>query len=289
LKEIESQHQSINSADDATSALVTAKAQLVFTQSIVSDILAFLEGARVYSTNAPTIANVVIPANLKDNLKYVTGDNPTLQSTGQLTNEEVGQAKGVSTSPKWAAAVDRLSKQTGSFFTTVLCAIFANKDEARSQLVSSDIHASLAPDSNSTAPKKRLYFLQNFIPFLWSQLSTQSIVATMASAASLTDPITAALLQENLVLRRSADDLGTRARDVIWSTKNVPSSQSSWSGYLVISTTNKYMLYAKSVVDDTQPAPITINGQVYNFSEQLEDPTNIWHGKPIQLTGGTMY
>jgi hypothetical protein len=289
LKEIESQHQNINSADDATGALITAKAQLVFSQSIVSDILAFLEGARVYSTNAPTIANVVIPANLKDKLKYVTGDSSTLQSTGQLTGEEVGQAKSVSTSPKWATAVDRLSKQAGSFFTTVLGPIFANKDEARSQLVSGDVLASLAPDSNPTAPKKRLYFLQNFIPFLQTQLSTQSIVATLASAASLTNPITAALLQENLVLRRSADDPGTRARDVIEAIKNDPSSQSSWSGYLVISTTDKYTLYANSVVDDNQPASITINDRAYDFSEQLEDPTNIWHGKPIQLTGGTMH
>jgi ABC toxin-like protein/neuraminidase-like protein len=289
LKDIESQQQNVTSEDEATSALVTAKAQLIFSQSTVTDIVGFLEGTRVYSTNAPKIDNITIPVNLKGKLKYVAGESPTLQTTGQLTTDEVGQAKAVSSNPKWSAALSRLSKQAATFFNTTLAPIFPNKAEAMSQLVSGDVLASTSSDNPGTAPTKRLYFLQSFIPFLQSQLSTQSIVSTMASAASIGNPIVTALLQDILVLPSTAGAAGKSALQAIEAIKSDPSSQTSWNGYLVVSTTDKYTFYANSVKDDNQPASISLNGVTYEFSQQQEDPTNVWFGQPIRLTGGQMY
>ncbi|KAH7378543.1 hypothetical protein BKA64DRAFT_244791 [Cadophora sp. MPI-SDFR-AT-0126] len=289
LKDIESQHQNLASEDDATTALVTAKAQLIFSQSTVADIVGFLEGSRLYSTNAPTIANIKIPANLKDKLKYVIGTSPTLQTTGQLTLEEVGQAKAVSSNPKWTQAIDRLSKQAATFFKATLGPIFPNAQDAMSQLVSGDVVASTSPDNVPTAPKKRFYFLQYFIQFLQSQLSTQSIVSTMASATSLSNPIVTALLRDILVLQTTGTASGTSALKAIEAIKGDVSSQTSWNGYLVLSTTDKYTFYANSVSDDNQSAAISINGVEYAFSKQQDDPSNVWYGGQIQLTGGQMY
>lgn len=292
LKDIEVQQPMITTLDDATSATVTAKAQLIFSQATVTDILGFLEGTRVYSTNAPKIDNVTIPQNLSTKLKYVTGDSPTVQSVGQLTTTEIGQAKAVApANSKWLAAIDRLSKQALTFFNTVLGPIFRNKEDAKTALVSGDITTSDVPDTLPTPPAKRLFFLQSFIPFLQSQLSTQSIVATMSSASSIESSITAILLQDILRIDQNAStgDAGTSALNTIEAIKNDPTSQTSWSGYLVINTTDKYTLYAKSTVDDNKPAAISINGIEYDFSNQQEDPTNVWYGQPIQLTGGKLY
>jgi hypothetical protein len=246
----------------------------------------------VYSTNAPKIDNISIPQNLAAKLKYVAGDSPIVQSVGQLTSAEIGQAKAIATTySKWSAALDRLSKQALTFFTNTLAAIFSNKDEAKAALVSGDVIVSGDPDVPPTPPTKRLYFLQGFIPFLQSQLSNQSIIATMSSAASIDSSITATLLQDILKVGQDSapGSQGTPARDVLESIKDDPSSQTSWNGYLVISTTDKYTIYANSTVDDNKPASISINGVVYDFSNQQDDPTNVWYGQPIQLVGGKLY
>lgn len=292
LKDIEAQQQMVATADDATSAFVAAKTQLIFSQSTVSDILAFLEGTRVYSTNAPKVDNISLPQNLKGKLKYIAGDSPLFQSTGQLTEAETGQAKAVAPSNlKWIAAIDRLSKQATTFFNTILLPIFPNKDEARSKLVCGDVTSSTSADNPPTPPTKRFYFLQNFIPFLQSQLSAQSVISTMASAASISNTITATLLQEVLRIDENVttNDPGTRALDAIEAIKNDPSSETSWNGHLVINTTDKYVFYANSTVDDNKPGPIKIDGQEYDFSKQQEDPSNVWYGEPIQLVGGKLY
>lgn len=292
LKDIESQHPMVTTADDATSATVTTKAQLIFPQATVTDMIAFLEGTRLYSTNAPTIANPTIPENLSSKLKYIQGDSPSVQSIGQLTAAEVGQAKAVApANTKWVAAIDRLFKQALTFFNTVLSPIFTDKDEAKSVLASGDIVASEDPDTPPTPPAKRLFFLQNFIPFLRKQLSTQSIVAAMSSASSIDNTIVAVLIQD--VLKIDADIAngvaGTRALDAVESIRNDPSSTTSWNGHLFVNTTDKYTFYAKSVVDDSKPASITIDGVDYEFANQQEDPTNVWYGRPIQLMGGKLH
>jgi hypothetical protein len=102
-------------------------------------------------------------------------------------------------------------------------------------------------------------------------------VSTVTSAASITNPITVTLLQDILRINQdiSTNNPGIRALDAIEVIKNDPSSQTSWSGHLVISTTDKYTLYANSTVEDNRPASVSIGGKEYEFSNLQEDSTNV--------------
>jgi hypothetical protein len=294
LKGIDDQHPAIASVEDATSNAVSANVQLLFGQTTAADILSFLEGTKVYSTNAPTHIAVTIPDNLKGKLRYVTtGTPPSLQSVGQLTANEIGQAKALGgQDEKWSAAIDRLSKQAVTFFKTILSPIFPDAAAAKAVLISGDVAASATdPSALDTGPGKRFFFLQAFIPFLKKQLTKQSIITTMGSAASIPNDISATLLEDILVVGKdpATNNPGTTALSAIEAIKNDPTSQTSWTGYLLISTTDNYILSANSTVDDNKPASISIDGQDYDFSKQQEDPTNVWYGTFIKLLGGKLY
>jgi hypothetical protein len=53
-----------------------------------------------------------------------------------------------------------------------------------------------------------------------------------------------------------------------------------------------YTFVAKSLVDETQPPDLVIDGQTIPFSVQQEDPSNFWStdpAKPVKLTNGKPY
>jgi hypothetical protein len=209
-----------------------------------------------------------------------TGTPPNLQNVGQLIANEIGQAKALGgQDEKWSAAIDRLLKQAVTFFKTILSPIFTDAAAAKATLISSDVAASTTdPSALGTGPGRRFFFLQAFIPFLKKQFTKQSIITTMGSAASIPNGISATFLEDILAVGKgpATNNPGTTALSAIEAIKSDPTSQTSWTGYLLISTADNYILTANSTVDDNKPASISIDGQAYDFSKQQEDPTNVW-------------
>jgi ABC toxin-like protein/neuraminidase-like protein len=150
------------------SDMVQANAQLLYSNDVVTQIIALLEGKTTYTTNAPGGLTGIfnIPVSLQARLKYV--DNTTtapaqVSLLGILTAEEITAAKsaldGLPGVPvmrvakaqadaladqktAWAQAIDRLGKQAQTFFDTVLSGVFP--DTARAELLAGDL-----PDSSS--------------------------------------------------------------------------------------------------------------------------------------------
>jgi hypothetical protein len=306
LTKIDVDHQDIDEKkkEDATTDLVRSKTGLLFDSSVVEQILGLLEGTTVYSTNAPLDLIIKIPeeqktltAKLKySNKKEAKPPSAGLQVTGVLTEEERTQAKALSINPKWAEAIDRVGKQKKNVFNNVLFGIFSDKDrdDAIKNLLAPDIN--LAPDplnpaatDANTAPVKRFYFIQHFLPFLRQKLAQRLITDTLAGASGLANDITSLLLLEVLVVGTTPQS----AMSVLEKIKDKPpASGSGWKGYLIPSADAEYSFVAESLKDDDQPAPIVIDGQTIPFINQQEDPSNVWASdptQPIKLKSGKLY
>jgi hypothetical protein len=280
--------------DEATADLVRTKAGLLFEQLVVEQVIGLLEGTTVYSTNAPANLTITIPDALSKKLKYNNQQNAnppaaTIQVTGILTEVEQAQAKTLAGSPGWAKAIDRVGKQALNFFNDVLFGIFPDVTAAKAVLLAGDANLPAnqqdptQPDT-STAPAKRFYFLQYFMPFLRQRLTHRFIVTTMSSAVSLASDVTDALLSDILVV-------GTPSESAITALENIKAgasgSASSWKGYLIPSADDMYTFIA---VSDNQPAPLLLAGLSIPFIYQQEDPSNVWSTDPTpKLKGGNLY
>jgi hypothetical protein len=198
LSAIDTEHRDLtdDEREQATAELVRAKAGLLFEQADVERILGLLEGTTVFITNAPANLSVTIPEALTNKLQYANQPDATppqaiLQVTGSLTDEEKTQAKGLTPNQKWGEAIDRARKQAGRIFDDLAA--------AKAALLAGDVlipPAQLDPaqaDPN-TAPSKRLYFLQQFLPFLRRWLAHSLIVETLSGAAGLASDVTDILL-----------------------------------------------------------------------------------------------
>ncbi len=280
--------------EEATAELVRTKAGLLFEQPVVDQIIGLLEGTTVYTTNAPANQTITIPDALAKKIKYNNHQNTTppradIQVTGILTEMERMQAKTLCNHPDWAKTIDRVGKQALNFFNDVLFGLFPDTADAKSKLLAGDVDLpadqqdSSLPDPN-TAPAKRFYFLQHFLPFLRQRLAHRLIVDTLAGAASLPNDVTDVLLSDVLVVGTSSKS----AMSALQKIKEKPAgSASGWKGYLIPSANEAYTFIATS---DSQPAPLLLDGQAIPFPYQQEDPSNVWSTDPTpKLKSGKLY
>jgi hypothetical protein len=287
--------------DEATTDLIRAKAGMLYEASVVEEIISLSEGTSVYTTNAPPNQAIKIPEtdSLFKKLKYseqkdATPPTASIQVTGILTDVEKAQAKTLSNDTGWAKAVDRVGKQARQFFNNTLLGIFPNNAEAIATLLTGDIN--VPPDPNNpaaiagnTAPVKRYYFLQYFLPFLRQRLAHQLIVANLSGAAGLAIDVTDTLLTDVLLVGASKQ----HAIAVLEQIHQKPvASGNNWKGYLIPSADDAYTFVARSLVGDTQPPPLVIDGQSIPFTLQQEDPSNVWStdpASPVKLKNGKLY
>jgi len=294
LNAIDDAHQDVptDKKDEATADLIRAKAGLLYEASVVEQIINLLEGMSVYTTNAPVDPAIVIPEALAKKLKYSNQKDalpPTasIQMTGILTDAEKTQVKTLSNNSGWAKAIDRVGKQARQFFNDNLAGIFPDNSEAiaNPHLLAGDINVS--PDPNvpaataaNTAPIKRYYFLQFFLPFLRQRLAHRLIVSNLSSAAGLAIDITDVLLTDVLLVGAAKQHAITALEQI--HLKPVANGK-DWKGYLIPSSDDSYTFVAQSLKDDDQPPPIVIDGQSIPFTVQQEDPTNVWSTDPATL------
>lgn len=302
LNAIDHDHPDITTdkKDDATADLIRTEAGLLYETTIVEKIIGLLEGTTVYTTNAPVDATIVIPDALAKKVKYSIQKDPSkppaaaIQVTGILTDTEKTLAKTISSNAGWAPALDRVGKQAQQLFNDTISGIFSNTADAITHLLSGDIN--LPPDPNNpaatdanTAPLKRYYFLQYFLPFLRERLAHRLIVDTLAGTASLANDVTDSLLSDILWIGATKQ----AAIDVLKRIHLKPAaSGNDWKGYLIPSADGLYTFIANSLVDDKQPPDMVIDGQTIAFTVQQLDPTNVWSTDPaipIKLKSGKLY
>lgn len=291
LNAIDQEHPDIGNKDEATADLIRAKAGLLYEQSVVEQIIGLLEGTTVYTADAPANQAVKIPDDLAKKFKYTNQKDATstafIQVTGILTDAETTQAKALSNNPEWAKAVDCLRTQAVNFFNDVLTGIFPNTDEAKGKLLTGDINLSPDPQNPNaidlnTAPVKRLYFLQNFLPFLRQRLAHRLIISTMADSAGLANDITDFLLSDVLLV-----GTGQHAIDALQQIHLQPATGGNgWDGYLIPPADDMYTFIAKS---EKKPASLKIDGASYDFLYQQDCPSYFWSTDPVKLKAGKLY
>ncbi len=294
--------QTQNIINTATSDLIRSKAGLLFDQSVVEQIISFLEGTIVYTITLQgdfTITPVpTTEATLVQKFKYVvtkpsppnTSPPPSvnIQVTGILTDEELTQAKALCSDPIWSQTIDCIPKQAQNFFNDLLLSIFPNTNDAKTCLLAGDVNVPSDPNNPAatdlnTAPLKRFYFLQYFMPFLRQQLEHQLIVATLAGATSLPNDVTDVLLS-NILVAGTPPQPAIVALDAI---KAQPAENpTDWKGYLIPPADNSYTFIA---INDTQPVPLILNGQTIPFPHQQDCPPNVWSSDPQALKNGRLY
>jgi hypothetical protein len=296
--------------DAATADLVRAKAGLLYEPGVVEQIIGLLEGTTVYTTNAPAKPSLKIPKELEHKLKYSYQKDATsvatasIQVTGILTDDEKTLAKTLSKDSTWSKAIDRVGKKALQFFNDTVIGIFpTDKEDGKKTTIQEDAQKKLlAGDANvqpnpadpdagadNTAPGKRYYFIQYFLPFLRQRLVHQLIVNTMSGAAGLPADITDVLLSDVLVVGQS-DQPAIKELEQIH--QKPASSGSTWKGYLIPSVDDAYTFVANSLVDETAPPNIVIDGQSIPFTVQQEDPSDVWSTdpkSPLKLKSGKLY
>ena len=129
--------------EESTSDSIRTKAGLIFEEQVVQQIIGLLEGATVYTTNAPANQTITIPDTLAKKLKYINQKdaNPPsaiIQVRGILTETEKAQAKALCHAD-WPKAIDRVSKQPQNIFNDTLFGIFKDVNEAKAKLLAGDI------------------------------------------------------------------------------------------------------------------------------------------------------
>jgi hypothetical protein len=298
LNVIDREHKDVpeDHIEEATADLVRAKAGILYDQAVVEQIVGLLEGTAIYSTNAPANQSVTVPDALQSKLKYnnqrdANPPSATIQVTGILTETEKTQAKILSNDPGWTKAIDRVGKQALQIFNDKLFGIFPNADKAKEKLLAGDINVAPDPQNPSatddnTAPGKRFYFLQYFMPFLRRRLAHQFIVVNLAGAVSLANDVTDVLLSDVLLIG-AAKQLAIDALEQIH--QQPAASGPDWKGYLIPTVDDSYTFVAKSLVGEAAPPDLVIDGDSKKFIYQQEDPSNLWSTDPVPLKNGKPY
>ncbi|KAK6511383.1 putative Insecticidal toxin complex protein TccB2 [Arthrobotrys musiformis] len=256
--------------------LIPAKLALIFDPTLSVNINNLINGLFVFTTNSPSGLDIKVPDALSAKVKYVdqkASKPPTasLVVTGILTEDESNSIKALSSHPLWSPAVDRIKKQGATFYNQYLATIFPT-DGATTLL---------AGDTPDTPTVKGLYFLKYFMPFLRARLATAAVQQAISDVLGTEPVLTSYLL--NIVKSSSGDS----ALSVLLALKDTPPGiPTSWKGYLIPPTTDKYIIVATS---DTKPPDFVLNGQPFSFPHQSEDPNNIWSSDEIPFVAGTLY
>jgi hypothetical protein len=293
LVAIDAQHPDLP-ADPAaaTSALVRAKAGLVFEPATVDAIVGLLDGTAVYTTNAPVGLSIAVPDALKQRFSYTS--NPTtvppsagVQLTGILSEGQRAALKALSADAGWAKAIDRLGKRPARVFDDALFGVFKDRvAEAKAVLLGPDANDPVDPDAaTNTAPVKRGYFLTAFLPLLRQQLAERLIVDTVSASVGLDAPVTRALLTQVLTSGAASGESALEALEGVHTAPPAPPT-AGWSGYLLPAADDAYVFVMTS---EQAPAAMSLAGQAVAFPHQQEDPSNLWMSDPVPLRTGTLY
>ncbi|PEJ85528.1 neuraminidase-like domain-containing protein [Bacillus toyonensis] len=300
--------QKINIQDQANSTLIRTKASLLFETDTVEKIIGMLEGTNVFMANAPKNLDFTLSDNrtLKNKLKY-DKTHGVIQITGILTESEVADYKAISNSSDWIKAQTcNIQKQQDKMFKELLSGVFENEQtktkEEKAKLKDiielGDVILPLdtikegeeEEEDPNTAPKKRVAFLEIFLPYLRQQLTHRFVIDTLANFTGLDGKVTNVLIAEVLKLSSTATPIYSIFERIKESSK---SDEANWSGYLIPSADANYTFIIKNSV--TKPI-VSIDGVVLDVSDPEEstnecrdDLNKEWWSETKQLQAGKLY
>ncbi|ESS71646.1 hypothetical protein MGMO_93c00040 [Methyloglobulus morosus KoM1] len=294
----------INIQEQANTAVVRAKASLLFETDIVEKIVGFLEGTNVFITTVPQ--NLVLTmlsdtSKLKAKLKHDMTLG-SVQVTGILTASEIDEYQALSNDSQWKKSVKFIQKQQDKLFKELLLGIFENEKTKTADQIkhlkeiikAGDITVPLnkIPDGQSdpnTAPPKRVAFLEIFLPYLRQQLTHRFVIDTLANFAAIEPNVTDLLVSDILKLETSSDPIYSIFENI--KDSKIP-SENNWKGYLIPSADAIFTFVIKNSIE--QPTisldGIDLNPKSQGDQNDKDDPDNLeWWSDAKPLQAGKLY
>ncbi|MDR6782684.1 DNA-binding transcriptional MerR regulator [Pedobacter africanus] len=270
----------------ATTELVRSKATLLFETDRAEQLISILEGTTVYSTSAPLLADTVLTdsatlgAALKLKIKYRRNDDTgtgSLQVNGALTANELAELEGaVPGTNAWTQAVAEIKRQQDELFNDILAGIF----------VTSPVETTLLKSENNTssAPQKRIAFLEVFLPYLREKLIQIHVVATLSAQTGLDHLLVQSLIKN--ILKPDGASLyaqltapSTSLAPASWYGKLIPASEDNFTFIVRVGTNVTFKLSLDNVVV-LEHTGIPSNGDFELRSEAIK----LSAGKVCQLS-----
>ncbi|MEO7983470.1 MAG: hypothetical protein ABI688_05240, partial [Bacteroidota bacterium] len=237
----------------ATEELLRSKVSLLFDQQTAEFVTGLLQGTLFFNAPVPvpaipiktvdeftgkfpntTAAEKLAKTFILKKVKYDFTGN-TVQVTGILTNKEQATCKALFPMAGWKTAFDIINDQATTIFNDLLTDIFI-KDiaTAKAILLGGDVKDPDNPD-NDTAPVKREYFLEKFLPYLRNGLTEKFLIDTLSGAAGV-DIDSATVLMTDIL-----EALSTKKIMEVFKTAVLPpTSPVGWKGYLFPATDDNY-------------------------------------------------
>lgn len=182
---------------------------MLYENSLTQQIIEFLEGTSVWTADAPPDLHLAVPPNttLSRKLKYCDEkimEGAMIKAIGILTNDEAQEALTLSEDPRWKLALEQVKKKPEIWLSNTL-GFFSNNVEARTILLAGDIltpddDSEVAPVSGPSSVARLVYFMQEFMPFLRSQLADRLVIDTISGLFSFSSEMTRRLLSEGLCI-----------------------------------------------------------------------------------------
>jgi len=281
----------------ATEELVRSKVSLLFDQKSAESVMGLLQGTIVYSAAVPipatpiktvdefnkkfpntTAAEKKATAFLLKKIKYDFTNN-NVQVTGILTTKEQTICKSLFPNPGWEAAFDIIRDQAVYIFDDLLADIFV-KDIAGATaiLLDGDVKDPNVADKD-TAPAKREYFLEKFLPYLRKKLTEKFLIDTLSGATGL-DSSAADILMRDILEGISTKKIMEIFKDA----KMPPTSPKGWKGYLIPAAEESYEL----AVNEKTTAP-SFSLQIDGVIKVDENTVPFFSSGPLKLKAGQFY
>lgn len=121
-----------------------------------------------------------------------------------MTNDEDQEALTLSEDPRWKLALEQVKKKPAIWLSNTL-GFFSNNVDALTILLAGDIltpddDSRVAPVSGLSSVTRRVYFMQEFMLFLRSQLADRLVIDTISGLFSFSSEMTRRLLSEVLYI-----------------------------------------------------------------------------------------
>ena len=292
LDVVPSKEEVIKAQTIATTDFVRNKAALLFDTVMLDNLIGILEGTTVYSEsikvpNEYEVVNIDWASSLYQKVKFVKKENElsefllTVQITGFLTDDEAKELLKVcfESSVSLENTLKSITSKKEQRFNEVFYNLLKSEktrlpgksqqiSDWEKQLKSGDISSSSNNEDNS-APKKRVAFLQLFMPYLRNELTYRFISETLTGLFELGRERTELLVSKILT---TDDDHTTIYHDFenIRQQTNQASKNQAWA-YLIPPADGEYIF-----VTDSAAVSIVIDDIQLHFTKPSDNSEYFW-------------
>jgi hypothetical protein len=255
---------------EVTAEMLQKQLLLVFKDAVVNNIMAFLNGAAVFTVKVEPRLPILFPDTVAGRFTYDIMQG-ILSVKGMLSEEQWNEVINMARDERVKSALRNLAAQPGIFIDDTMFAFIPANSSARKII--------LAGGPETTVDGKITVCYNQFMPFLKKQQVKQLIIEKLSSALQTDPAITEWLLTTLLMNTLGAKPLITDFEKVGQPAITGP----IWNGYLTPATDDVYTF----VMTGSQPS-LWLDEQLIAL-QTVEGNPGQYQTAPQQLKAGQLY